>query len=94
MSDSVSIDLNDLDDDLLEAANDFDLILSNSDQELPTLESILNENDDLENDEILKTLTSTLTIIEPKKTLSKSRPLAGKLHPEALLLALIINLTI
>ncbi|CAF0823316.1 unnamed protein product [Brachionus calyciflorus] len=66
---NISLNLDDLDDDLLEAENDFEIILSGQqlqipeDQE-PTLESILNEDDDLDNDEILKSLTQSLTILE------------------------------
>jgi hypothetical protein len=63
-SDRISIDL-DLDDD--QAIHGFDLALSeqlNSQGELPTLESILNEDDDFEHDEILKTLTQSLTIMD------------------------------
>ena len=88
MSDLLSFDLdeldNDDDDEFLRHTNDLGFTLSNntSDNELqsslylsnsnnatnneplPTLESILNEDDDEENDEILKSLTSTLTTLE------------------------------
>jgi hypothetical protein len=82
MSDRISLDLDDLDDDLSQAANDFDYSLAQSlnpsggdgvngggggDESL-TLESILNEEDDLENDEILKTLTNSLTLMSKSST--------------------------
>lgn len=80
-SDRISLDLDDLDDDLSQAANDFDLgigqtlspngggeIVGLSDPSEPplTLESILNEEDDLENDEILKSLGESLTLMQKK----------------------------
>ena len=80
MSDRISIDLDDVEDDLLQATNDFDMVLSKqilsnvldtklnvfdgNQEEMPTLESILNEDDDLENDEILKTLAQSLILID------------------------------
>lgn len=81
MSDRVSIDLDDFDDDLANVANDLDLDLSELDRSLVgglslaatgdeqalTLESILNEDDDLENDEVLKSLSSSLTIMDRSK---------------------------
>lgn len=79
--DHISLDLNDLDDDLLESTNDFDvennffgIQLETKEEsaicEPITLESILNEEDDLENDEILRSLGDSLTII--KKTSSEA----------------------
>lgn len=74
-SDSISLNLNDLDDDLLEAANDFELITGGQHIQFEvgdefsaanphiTLESILNEEDDLENDEILRSLGDSLTLM-------------------------------
>lgn len=87
MSDIISLDLDDLDDDLLQVANEFDLpisklnsfqndlALASSDEPMPTLESILNESDDEEDDEILKSLTLPLTTLEkPKKTAQTTTP--------------------
>lgn len=73
-SDRISLDLDDLDDDLSQAANDFDLGLGQAlssggldglgePKQMFTLESILNEDDDLENDEILKSLGESLTLM-------------------------------
>jgi hypothetical protein len=98
MSDLLSFDLdeldNDDDDEFLRQTNDLGFTLSNtSDNELqsslnlsnrnsntsnnnnepmPTLESILNEDDDEENDEILKSLSSTLTTLELNKAKNDS----------------------
>lgn len=83
--DRISIDLDELEDDLQQATHDFDLALSqqlnaggvssdlsddiggDSASGVPTLESILNEDDDFDNDEILKTLTYSLTTIDSFK---------------------------
>lgn len=83
-SDRISLDLDDLDDELSQAANDFDLgVGENIDGELDgrneaaglTLESILNEDDDLENDEVLRSLGESLTLMRPNggETKSESR---------------------
>lgn len=73
-SDRISFDLNDLDGDFSEAANDLDFSITDNIQldineestasASITLESILNEDDDLENDEILRSLSESLTIIK------------------------------
>jgi len=64
-TDIQALDLDDLDDDILQSDKDFDLIPStNGNNEALTLESILNEDDDEEADEILKSLGSTLTTLE------------------------------
>lgn len=95
-ADRISLDLDDLDDELSQAANDFDLgmaqmMASNGfgateatftagggggDQSL-TLESILNEEDDLENDEILKSLGESLTLMGRQQTTSYSTSPGG-----------------
>jgi hypothetical protein len=68
-----ALDLDDLDEDILQSDKDFDLIAyanasaTNEDNETPTLESILNEDDDEETDEILKSLTSTLTTLDTQR---------------------------
>ncbi len=70
LNDLQSLDLDDLDDDLLQIEKDFDLTAFsnatsiNGNNETPTLESILNEDDDEEADEVLKSLSSTLTTME------------------------------
>jgi vacuolar protein sorting-associated protein 8 len=70
LNDLQTLDLDDLDDDLLQIEKDFDLTAFsnatsiNGNNETPTLESILNEDDDEEADEVLKSLTSTLTTME------------------------------
>lgn len=75
-----ALDLDDLDDEILQSDKDFDLIAyanaaaTNEDNETPTLESILNEDDDEETDEILKSLNSTLTTLDTqRKTTQESK---------------------
>lgn len=60
---NISINLDDLDDELIEAENNFELFVGSDHLkfEEPTIESILDEDDDLENDEILKSLNSSLS---------------------------------
>ena len=83
------LDLDELDNDLLETDTDFDLLALSSEsvhqsmmrkqtitnEAEPTLESILNESDDYENDEILQSLQTPLTtleITEPNKQRTQS----------------------
>jgi hypothetical protein len=75
-SDLLTLDLDDLEDELLQADRDFDMMVSfNLDPSLgeiesappPTLESILNEDDDEETDEILQSFKSTLTSLNDKQ---------------------------
>ena len=77
MSDVLAtLDLDDLDDDLLQVDKEFDLIASEINATClnnePTLESILNEDDDEDTDEILKSLTSTLTTLTDRPLRSNS----------------------
>ena len=66
----MTLDLDDLDDDLLQADKYFDLTAENSAE--PTLESILNEDDDENTDEILKSLQSPLTTMLEKPSRGSS----------------------
>ncbi|RNA35004.1 vacuolar sorting-associated 8 -like protein, partial [Brachionus plicatilis] len=70
MENNISINLDDLDDELLEAENNFESFLGTEQTQLaePTIESILNEDDDSDNDEVLKSLTQSLSRVdsEPK----------------------------
>ena len=76
-ADILALDLDDLDDELLQVEKEFNLIglrnnSANVTEEAPTLESILNEDDDEETDEILKSLTSNLTTLERTVSYSTS----------------------
>ena len=59
---NISLNLDDLDDELIEAENNFEFLLGSDHLkfEEPTVESILDEDDDLDNDEILKSLNHSL----------------------------------
>lgn len=76
---NLSINLDDLDDELLEAENNFDLFIGTQQNnfEIPTIDSILNEDDDLENDEILKSFTQSFRKLENEQK-SRSSSLSSQ----------------